>query len=88
MAQQDQPVPVLVGAVADAAADHTLLAVMHERQLEMDKKVDSILEQTLKTNGRVTGLESFRDKAKGAYIALSIFGPLLTGLVVGFILKH
>lgn len=74
-------------ALAAAVEDHTLLAVMHERQLQMDKKVDIVVTQTLKTNGRVDSLEAWRDKVKGAYILLSVFGPIVTGLVVGFVLR-
>lgn len=65
----------------------TDIALLHERQKVMDGKLDAILTQTTITNGRVTSLEVTRQKAMGAWFAVSLFGPIVTGLVVGFILS-
>lgn len=61
--------------------------MLHERQKAMDGKLDQILTQTTITNGRVTSLEATRQKAVGAWFAVSLFGPIVTGLVVGYILN-
>lgn len=64
------------------------IALLHERQKAMDGKLDAILTQTTMTNGRVTSLEATRQKAVGAWFAVSLLGPIVTGLVVGFILSQ
>lgn len=60
---------------------------LHQQRLdEVDKKLQAILEQTTRTNGRVDRLESWRDKMTGAWLVLTFVSPVIAGLIVGSIL--
>jgi F0F1-type ATP synthase assembly protein I len=60
---------------------------LHKQRLdEVDKKLQAILEQTTRTNGRVDRLESWRDKMTGAWLVLTFVSPVIAGLIVGSIL--
>ena len=43
--------------------------------------------QTTLTNGRVTSLEAWRNKFVGAWFVVALLGPVVTGLIVGYILS-
>ena len=60
---------------------------LHKQRLdEVDKKLQAILEQTTRTNGRVDRLESWRDKITGAWLVLTFVSPVIAGLIVGTLL--
>ena len=60
---------------------------LHQQRLdEVDKKLQAILEQTTRTNGRVDRLESWRDKITGAWLVLTFVSPVIAGLIVGTLL--
>jgi hypothetical protein len=61
--------------------------LLDERLSNLDKKLEAILEQTTKTNGRVDNLESWRDRVSGALIPISILSPIFAGLIVSYISK-
>ena len=51
-------------------------------------KLEAIKTQTTLTNGRVTNLEAWKNRATGAWLGVSIFGPIITGLIIGMVLGH
>jgi hypothetical protein len=70
-----------------------LLARIDERQNHMNQKIDGILEQTTKTNGRVSTIETHRlpkienwqSKAHGIYLAIAGCA-MVVAFIVGVII--
>ena len=53
-----------------------------ELRKDMHKKIETILEQVIKTNGRVNRLEAWKDQCTGAFKVMVIVAVLL-----GFLFK-
>lgn len=64
------------------------IATINAQLTSITTTLAEIKTQTTLTNGRVTSLEATRQKAVGAWFAMSLLGPIVTGLVVGFILSQ
>lgn len=63
-----------------------LLTRIDERQIGMEQDVKAILLQVTATNGRVTALENWRSKLKGAWAAIVIVS-IVTGSILTFIVE-
>lgn len=66
-----------------------------EAIIRLEGKVDALIVQAAKietqttiTNGRVTTLEAWKNRAAGAWLGVSIFGPIITGLIIGLVLAR
>lgn len=51
---------------------------MDEKFNSIDHKLEQILEQTTKTNGRVNSLWDWRERMKGVWIAIMVIGSLVS----------
>lgn len=69
----------------DNAVDIARLETKLDALISQASKIET---QTTITNGRVTSLEAWRNKALGAWFIVSFFGPIITGLVIGLLLGH
>lgn len=62
-------------------------AIIEHRLNDLDEKLTRILEQTTKTNGRVSSLEGWRNRVQGALVPIAVLSPVLTGLIVSYLIK-
>lgn len=67
--------------------DSVEVAVITARLDAIHEDVLEVKEQAKITNGRVTNLERWKDRITGAWMSVSLLGPVITGLTVGLVLK-
>lgn len=71
-----------------AVSDDPYALILH-RLDEIDKRLDEVLTQAKITNGRVTGLEKWRERTEGAREALGTYRAITiivaAGLIVGLL---
>ena len=69
----------------DANSTDSMLSKILERMTSQDAKLESIHAQCIKTNGRVTMLESFKNELKGK---VAILAAVVSGLTAWFIKRN
>lgn len=74
-------------------SNEELLARIDERQIALNEKLDAILEQAIKTNGRVTAsekditeLQMWRAESKGHWRGVAVISTII-GTIIGFFLN-
>lgn len=58
------------------------------RLVDIQQDVSATYKQAKETNGRVSSLEAWRDRSKGAIAAFALLGPVITGVVTALIITQ
>ena len=66
----------------DANSTDSMLSKILERMTSQDAKLESIHAQCIKTNGRVTMLESFKNELKGKVAILAAVVSTITAWII------
>ncbi len=66
----------------DANSTDSMLSKILERMTSQDAKLESIHQQCIKTNGRVTMLESFKNELKGKVAILAAVVSTITAWII------